>query len=516
MNMSPPSGQARIGGGALGVTFLAVATGALPVAGLSFQPRPRPAPPPVAAVEVPDEQVLAEPVVIDAVGPPNDARLRVADLASRGPVRLDVALGQSAVLRGDGRVDVVCGVTIAADAQEARGPIDLALVVDTSASMSGVIGLVRRATLGVIERLRDGDRLVLVTYADEPKVVFQGPVTAEARGELERVVARFVAARGTNIAGGMEAGRAGLSALRAGERREPGPGRRAGPAPLQRLVLLSDGAPTVGETEPRVLTAAAARVREDGVTASCVGLGGSYQETLLANMADSGGGSFHHVDGPAALARVYEAEVEALRALALRGARLRLTTRPGVDVEQVTAWSHERQADGVTVALGDLSRGRALKVVARLRVADGELSDDAARDLVSVRLEGQGEGELQGEVALETLWLRAALTDDAAAAARSLAPEVQADLRQAGVAERLGQARAAVERGEGEAARGLVREARALAGRADVTFEAPSGETQAVSLDALADELAEGPGSERGRRAMKVTIAAERGAGRAR
>lgn len=509
MSMSPPTPpRTRIGASLLGATFVAAATGALPVAGLAFQPvappRERPAPPePVAVVE---PVAVAQPVaVVEPEVPAGEPTLRSADAATQGPLRLDATLGQRTILRADGRVDLVVGVSVAEAPAAARGPIDLALVVDTSASMSGVIGLVKKATLGAIERLGERDRLVLVTYADEAKVLFTGPVTPDARAELERLVGRFVAARGTNIEAALAATRAAVGGLRVGRC-----GDRV-PWPL-RVVLISDGAPTVGATDPAALVQATAALCGAGATVSSVGLGASYQETLLANMADAGGGSFHHVDGPGALPAVYGAELEAQRTVVVRDARLRIATAPGVEVEGVTAWAHERgEEGGAVVALGDLSAGRSLKVVVRLKVATG-LAD--AQSVAAVRLEAEGVGELSGPVRLETASLGVAITDDRAAAEASRVAEVEPDLRQAALSERLTEARAAAGRGEADRARALVREARELAGQDQVTFEAPSGEAQAVSLDALADDLAEGARSDRGRRAMKVTIAAERAVGR--
>lgn len=498
------SGRARAAASVLSLSFVAVVTGAVPVAGLAFEPRPRPGS--VTRVEpiagpvievVPPFEPLSDPA--EPLGPPEPSA-RPSDRVRRAPLQLEATLGQTTLLRSDApqTVDLVCAIDVDRLATEEPRPVDLALVVDTSASMSGVIGLVKRATLGVIERLREGDRLVLVGYADEARVLFQGAVTPASRAQLEAVVARLVAARGTNISAGLEVGRLALAGF-------------DHPAE-QKLLLLSDGAPTIGATDPRELEAAAGGVRKGGVTLSSIGLGPSYREALLASLADAGGGAFHHVDRPDALPRVYAAELDALRAVAVRGARLSIRPAPGVVVERVSAWTARSADDGATVvSLGDLSFGSALKVVVRLRVPTG---DAASCDVASVRLEG--DVEATGPQALETTSLSAGLTDDAAAADASRAVAIEGDLRQAGVADFLRRAHEAAGRKDGDGARALVREARALCGSDLLTFTAPSGEEQRVSLDALADELAEGAATDRGQRAMKTTVAAERGAGRAR
>ena len=64
-------------------------------------------------------------------------------------------------------------------------PIDLILLLDTSASMSDKMGVVHDAAVGFLKTLRDGDRGAVVTFGDTVNVI--EPLTSD-RALLERAV----------------------------------------------------------------------------------------------------------------------------------------------------------------------------------------------------------------------------------------------------------------------------------------------------------------------------------------
>jgi Mg-chelatase subunit ChlD len=476
----PVSGRTQAAASALAIGVVGIAAGGWPLAGLSFV-RPAAAAAPAPA-RVPVQVV--EPVAAEELP---------ADLsAARDPFHIQARLGQTAVLRGDGRVDLVVDVGVGGGA-EAHRPVDLALVVDTSASMAPVMGLVRRATLGALDRLGPGrgaadDRLVLVSYSDDARVLFDGEVGPDARPAVGRAVAGFVPSRGTNIGDAVTLALARLGAL------APRPGA------ARRLVLISDGAPTVGETDPRALVALAARARAAGVGLSTIGLGPDYAEGLLADLADQGGGAFHQVDHADALAACYADELEALRGVALRGATLVLRPGPGVTVDGVAGWQVRPARDGVAVDLGDLAADDSVRVVAHLRVTPG--ADPTCR-VASVGLAGDTDA---GSLDLATGDLGVRVVGDPTAAAASASEPLRPALVRAAAAEALGAARQAASRGDAVLLAAALERARALGG--DDLLAAAGG------LDAVARALAGGPETEAGRRALKRLIAAERSAAR--
>lgn len=362
------TGRARATLTVLAVGFLGVATGVLPVAGLAFE---RPAPPPRLERTLIPEQ----PLELPALQPPTRELLaaparvaRSSDRVVAPPATLEATLGQPTLPSAGGLLELRVELTADPSAHVTDGRVDVALVVDTSASMSDSIALLKWTTLEAIDRLRDGDRLVLITYNDEARVHFRGTVTPAERAKLRELVGRFIATKGTNIEAALEACRVAMT-VDAGEPTSEAPGRP------RRVVLVSDGEPTVGETSTPALLALGLRL---GAPITTLGLGDRYERALLTELAGVTRGAFQHVDRADDLGRLFTDAVTALRAPALLDAELWIETAPGVTVEEVVG----RQQVGGVVELGHLAAGERPPLVVRLRV-DGAAG---ARDVVRVHL----------------------------------------------------------------------------------------------------------------------------------
>lgn len=469
--------------GALTATGL----GLLPIAGLSL-PRREPTRPTQPLPPTP----LACKLPAAIVGPSRAT-------ASHPAVTVEAALAHATFLRStDARTGGVAWVRVAEQAaSEARPPVDLALVIDTSGSMAEAMPLLKRAALGLVERLGPEDRLVLVEYSTDSTVLFQGPVAGDAPAQLERLIGRLVPRGGTNIEAGLRSGQEALLAL-------PGTsGARA-----RRLVLMTDGRATAGATAPRDLLGVVTAGRGRSIPASCVGLGLDYAEDLLSTLADAGGGAFHHVASGEGLPAVYEAELRGLRGLALRDARLVIEPVVGGAAPEVASWSSRLEGATRVVPLGDLAHGQAVKVVFRAApVADGEGVRVARVRLEATTLDG-------APVSLALPELGATVAKDPEELAASGHQDALAAIRDAEVAARLEAAREASTRGDAGEARRQVQAARAAAGAPSIAVAAPSGETRSLDLEQLEQDLAEPTDSARGRAAQKAGAEAARAAGR--
>jgi Mg-chelatase subunit ChlD len=163
-----------------------------------------------------------------------------------------------------------------------RVPVDLVLVVDTSGSMSGdAIQHARAASLELVSGLRPGDTVSLVSYSDQAvRRVDRVDAVTEAALIRERIGA-LSANGGTCIS----------CALQEVRRMEvPAESRRA-----RRVVLLSDGMPTVGNISTQHLSDQARYLTYSGMVISSVGVGRDYNAELMQSFADSGRGNYFYV-----------------------------------------------------------------------------------------------------------------------------------------------------------------------------------------------------------------------------
>ena len=91
---------------------------------------------------------------------------------------------------------------------EEQLPINLALVIDRSGSMSGSrLEAARRAATGIVDALGERDRLSLITFDDKVDIVLSGRTMDSAgRSEAQQKIARIYPGGCTDLAGGWYAG----------------------------------------------------------------------------------------------------------------------------------------------------------------------------------------------------------------------------------------------------------------------------------------------------------------------
>jgi Ca-activated chloride channel family protein len=244
-------------------------------------------------------------------------------------------------------------VSVTGEAPATRPPINLALVLDRSGSMSGrPLEEAKRAAVRFAGFLGADDRLAVVVFDDRVQTIF-GPEPAD--GEAARLAIQQVhSGNTTNLSGGWLEGRSHVqSGLVDG---------------TNRVVLLTDGQANVGITEPGRLAGLARGAQSERVSTTCIGFGPGFNEDLLRAMSDGGGGNFWYIESEDQMTPVFDEEIEGLVSLAAQN--LKVTVRladPRVQgVTFVQDYPLERTADGSWVtSVGDLygSAGRALGLV---------------------------------------------------------------------------------------------------------------------------------------------------------
>lgn len=216
--------------------------------------------------------------------------LLLAPAASAGPVQLSADLDHG-VLRADApqtaylRVALTGGQT----AQRRRAPMNVAIVLDKSSSMSGEkIRSAKEAARAALEQLGSDDIVSVVAYDSTVQVLVPATKVADRR-EILRGIDRLTA-------GGMTALFAGTSKGAAEVRKFLDPRR------VNRVILLSDGQANVGPSSPGELGRLGEALIREGVAVTTVGLGLGYNEDLMVALADRSGGQHTFVEHASELA----------------------------------------------------------------------------------------------------------------------------------------------------------------------------------------------------------------------
>ncbi|MFD0978831.1 vWA domain-containing protein [Tropicimonas aquimaris] len=168
---------------------------------------------------------------------------------------------------------------------EARPPLNLVFLIDTSGSMQGPdrLGLLAQSFRLMLGQLHPEDQVAIVTYAGSAGEVL-APTPASDRAAILGALDRLEA-------GGSTAGQAGLDQAYEVARGMAGEGE------VTRVILATDGDFNVGPSDPESLKADVARKREDGIYLSVLGFGrGNLNDALMQALAQNGNGQAAYID----------------------------------------------------------------------------------------------------------------------------------------------------------------------------------------------------------------------------
>ncbi len=246
------------------------------------------------------------------------------------------------------------------DASKQRTPLSLALVLDRSGSMAGEkLPMAKRAALAVLNQLDERDRVAVVVFDSQidilqPAERATSVVKAHARAALAQIEARDSTAL-------HEGWLTGCNAI-------VEEGAPAGTTGLTRCFLLTDGLANVGIVDPEQIAGQAGEIRRRaGVGTSTFGIGADYNEDLLGQMAQAGGGEFYHLRSVEEIAHTFIGELGELLGVAAANVRMEIETFPDVHLQAMGAY-HLSNTDGTRriMAIGDLVSGEDRHVVVRI------------------------------------------------------------------------------------------------------------------------------------------------------
>ena len=254
----------------------------------------------------------------------------------------------------------------AAPARATRAPVNLSIVLDRSGSMSGAkLDTAKRAVTEAMTHLQSTDRFSVIVYDDQVDVVIESTAaTEEAKQAALRRLWEIEARGSTDLGGGWLRGCEQI----AGHLMEQG---------VNRCLLLTDGLANVGMTDPAELATHAAELRARGVSTTTFGVGNDFDERLLANLADAGGGHFYYISDVAQIRDAITSEVGETLEVVARDVSLEVLARDEIEVEPITPHKVARRGGRSVVLLSDLVSEQVVQVVLRLTFPYGTVGHDA-------------------------------------------------------------------------------------------------------------------------------------------
>ena len=182
-------------------------------------------------------------------------------------------------------------------------------------------------------------------------------------------------------------------------------------AGVNRVLVLTDGLANVGITDPGQLSIHAAELRARGVSTSTFGVGNDFDERLLQDLADAGGGHFYYIADAPQIRDAITSEVGETLEIVARDVVLEVTARDDVRIEPISPYRASVSRGRTVVALGDLASEQVVEVVLRLSFPYGTAGRETGAIVALTDRDGVFSA---GATAADPVRLSWAYADDAA------------------------------------------------------------------------------------------------------
>ncbi len=196
-------------------------------------------------------------------------------------------------------------------------PANLVFLVDVSGSMDRREGLplVQSTLKLLVDQLREQDRVSLVVYAGDSRVVLKptsGRDKAAIRNAIDQLTAGGATAGGSGIELAYQMAREGFI--------DNG---------INRILLATDGDFNVGVSDFDSLKQMAAQQRKSGVSLTTLGFGvDNYNEHLMEQLADAGDGNYAYIDTLREARKVLVDQLSSTLAVVARDVKLQVEFNP--------------------------------------------------------------------------------------------------------------------------------------------------------------------------------------------
>lgn len=193
----------------------------------------------------------------------------------------------------------------------------LTFVVDISGSMNmeNRLGLVKRALTLLVDQLRPTDKVGIVVYGSNARVVLSH-TGLENRDYILEVINSLQIDGATNAEEGLRTGY--MLAL-----------KNSKSDCINRVILCSDGVANVGQTGPEAILKEISNYVKEGVTLTTVGFGmGNYNDVLMEQLANKGNGSYAYVDTLKEAKRIFKENLTGTLQVIAKDAKIQVEFNP--------------------------------------------------------------------------------------------------------------------------------------------------------------------------------------------
>jgi len=232
-------------------------------------------------------------------------------------LNVEVDLGVSYVSTSGGRVPFIIRVK-SGETARFRAPLSLAIAIDVSESMRGrKIEMAKEAAKRAINCLEEKDILSLYAFSGHVEPIAEN-VYVTSKEWFKYHVDMLKIHAFTNLFEALN--RSWRAVLKSPQNY------------VRRVLLLTDGQPTVGERSVEAFSRESGEAFSNGVSIVCYGIGEDYNENILYTIARSSSGMFRHVDDPNQIVEHFVYDVSQMLSTVANNTTLRIIPVQGVKI----------------------------------------------------------------------------------------------------------------------------------------------------------------------------------------
>lgn len=246
-------------------------------------------------------------------------------------------------------------------AQSVQKSHHVALAIDCSGSMYGEpLDDAKNAAIQAVRSLSPHDLVSIVSFESEVKV----ELSATPANDPNVV----------NVINSLEV--EGATALYGGIDRAFGLLQQSGNAEINKLMVFTDGEPTVPPYEDNDFEQQAKSIRSAGITLDVFGIGIDYNEILTKKIAECGGGKWEHVENSHDLQSTVMVQMTEMQNTVISNPQLEINLTDGAELaeasitnpvlEEINLKEHQRGNNKITFGIKDIIKDQSQTIVMRI------------------------------------------------------------------------------------------------------------------------------------------------------
>ena len=287
--------------------------------------------------------------------------------AHAAQLKLEADLGQS-TLNSASSSSVYLRLSLkalTAAKKESRTPLNVALVIDRSGSMSGDrIVAAREAATVALERLSADDVVSLVSYNHKVDVLHPAARLGASHESLKRAIEKLVPDGTTALYAGVKEGGQQVREFLSDTK-------------VNRVILVSDGLANVGPSTPSEVASLGRELASKGISVTTIGLGLDYNEDLMQRLAAASDGNHAFVESPRQLASIFDKEFGDALSVSARDIIIHIEFKDGFKPKRVLGREVEISGTKVTLKMTQMQSDNERYVVIEAEVPTGAAPGDA-------------------------------------------------------------------------------------------------------------------------------------------